>query len=189
MNGNNLHQRLCEIQGCRRKHKALGLCLNHYMQWLRYYNPHRALLTKNRFCSTPNCGRMHEAKGLCKKCYVRSRSRLQHIISYKYSYYTSDDGKAKANITMNIRRTKSKLTDITVPWLVLLRKTTKTCAICNQVLEGKVHLDHIKPIAIGGTHTKNNVRYVHGTCNLRRARDGSDLTSENTTLKINQWQK
>lgn len=36
-------------------------------------------------------------------------------------------------------------------------------------------LDHIKPLCIGGLHMKDNVRYVHGICNKRRPRDGSDI--------------
>jgi len=37
------------------------------------------------------------------------------------------------------------------------------------------HVDHIKPLCIGGLHTRDNVRVICQDCNLRRPRNGSDV--------------
>ena len=44
------------------------------------------------------------------------------------------------------------------------------------------HLDHIVAIAIGGTHTRGNVRVICATCNLARPHDGSDLNGHQSNL-------
>lgn len=46
----------------------------------------------------------------------------------------------------------------------------------------KKHLDHIIPIAAGGTHTLGNVRVICATCNLSRPSDASDLNGHQPTL-------
>jgi hypothetical protein len=64
--------------------------------------------------------------------------------------------------------------DITNPWLIDLWYSTTVCIICNKKMEshglqpyGK-HLDHIIPLTFGGTHTMDNVRFIHARCNVQR---------------------
>lgn len=83
------------------------------------------------------------------------------------------------------RRITLKFTDIDVKWLNQLFEKTTHCELCNDKLDdngtkypnGK-QLDHITPLAVGGAHTKNNVRFICYKCNVRRPRDGRD------TLKL-----
>jgi hypothetical protein len=77
-------------------------------------------------------------------------------------------------------RSKLKNSDITTKWLRLLWNKTTHCELCGMPLQnhsrypdGK-HLDHIIPIGMSGSHTKNNVRYICASCNLSRPKDGSD---------------
>lgn len=53
------------------------------------------------------------------------------------------------------------------------------CGICGELIEGAlteagelradaVHLDHIVPLALGGTHFPENLRPAHPLCNARR---------------------
>lgn len=52
------------------------------------------------------------------------------------------------------------------------------CQICGEPIDleaGELHIDHIIPIAAGGSDTKDNVRCVHKRCNITRPKDGSDL--------------
>jgi HNH endonuclease len=46
------------------------------------------------------------------------------------------------------------------------------------------HLDHIVPLAVGGTHTWGNVRVVCATCNLSRPHDGSDVVQETLWARV-----
>ena len=86
------------------------------------------------------------------------------------------------------RRAACSITDIDSAFLDKLRKNTIFCVICNKKLEnhskypdGK-HLDHITPLNVGGTHTKNNVRYICALCNCKRPRDGSDVNKIDNTI-------
>lgn len=59
----------------------------------------------------------------------------------------------------------------------VLRKLQKgKCAWCLKSLEaGKVHVDHYKPLARGGSDDRKNLRLLHAICNLRKhARDPID---------------
>jgi hypothetical protein len=71
-------------------------------------------------------------------------------------------------------------TNITTEYLRELWDKTNHCCITGIKLEnhgrypnGK-HLDHIIPLNAGGTHTKDNVRYISAIANINRPRDGRD---------------
>jgi len=57
-----------------------------------------------------------------------------------------------------------------------MKASAQTCAMCKTRLNDEKHLDHIVPLAMGGTHTKANVRVVCKPCNLGRPKDGRDVT-------------
>lgn len=49
------------------------------------------------------------------------------------------------------------------------------CAYCRSLLGKKPHVDHITPLALGGTNFRNNLQFLCGPCNLRKgARDPVD---------------
>lgn len=87
----------------------------------------------------------------------------------------------------HLRRTITRQSDITVEFLQQLWESTNICILCNEMMENHTnyplgrHLDHIIPIKHThptipkGTHTQNNVRYIHAVCNERRKRDLSDI--------------
>lgn len=58
----------------------------------------------------------------------------------------------------------------------LIREQNEKCAICGRRLPSHrhdlslVHIDHIRPLHLGGTHAKVNLRAVHAKCNLRRTK-------------------
>jgi hypothetical protein len=51
------------------------------------------------------------------------------------------------------------------------------CQICFEpILDmSELQLDHIVPVAEGGTDTKDNIRCAHRVCNAKRPKDGRDL--------------
>ena len=79
-------------------------------------------------------------------------------------------------------RNKEVFTDITVEWLNNLFVKSTHCELCNCEMDnngsaypnGK-QLDHILPLIVGGTHMKNNVRFICFKCNVSRPNDGSDI--------------
>ncbi|MDE0200211.1 MAG: HNH endonuclease signature motif containing protein [Caldilineaceae bacterium] len=56
----------------------------------------------------------------------------------------------------------------------LIREQNGKCGICGRLLPVRrrdlVHVDHIRPIHLGGTHAKRNLRAVHAKCNLSRTK-------------------
>lgn len=81
------------------------------------------------------------------------------------------------------RQIRGASTDITTEWLNELQAITPNCELCETKLlydsaqhnHHKANLDHIVPLNVGGTHTRDNVRYICYLCNLRRPKNGSDL--------------
>lgn len=51
---------------------------------------------------------------------------------------------------------------------VVWERDNGECKICNLPIEGKFHLDHIKPLALGGTHEYANVQLAHPHCNYSK---------------------
>jgi hypothetical protein len=84
------------------------------------------------------------------------------------------------------RRTRTRITDLSTVDILLLLSARTYCPLCRKRMTDhgphKKHLDHIVPIAIGGTHTHGNVRVICATCNLSRPYDGSDLVNHAPTL-------
>jgi hypothetical protein len=75
--------------------------------------------------------------------------------------------------------------DITTTDLISIRsKQRDTCACCESRLHSGGHLDHIVQLHLGGTHTKDNVRFLCSDCNLTRPKkDHSDIGA----FQFNLW--
>jgi hypothetical protein len=100
------------------------------------------------------------------RAYAKSRRQLPHV----------REGMRLFQIK---RRAKERRTDITAKWLVWLRGLTRECQLCGCVLtDGNRHLDHVRPLCVGGDHTKVNVRFICADCNNRRPRTGRDVAYE-----------
>lgn len=86
-----------------------------------------------------------------------------------------------------LRRVALKMSadcDVTASLLQKMQQETPLCVLCGIILvygEGShtdpdyANLDHIVPLATGGPHTSNNLRYICRSCNIKRPRDGRDL--------------
>lgn len=66
------------------------------------------------------------------------------------------------------RRASGTLSSRIVKKLMSLQRGK--CACCGIRLGNKYHLDHIVPIALGGTNTDDNVQLLHAKCNLQKAK-------------------
>lgn len=45
---------------------------------------------------------------------------------------------------------------------------SRICGICTTLIEGKFHIDHIKPLSKGGLHAVENLQLTHPKCNLSK---------------------
>lgn len=110
-----------------------------------------------------------------RRKYSKTKKRKEYIKEYMKVYSKTDKYKGVVRNARHKRRAKTKQTDITTKFLIDLKQNTSHCEICGKKLKDNIHLDHIIPLNIGGTHTRLNVRYVHAKCNLQRPKNGSDI--------------
>jgi len=108
------------------------------------------------------------------------RTNIKNIEKIK-AYRKTDQRKATITNYKHKIRAIIKETDIDAKWLYNLKSNSDKCSLCNvELITGgnypnTKHIDHIIPLNIGGTHTKDNVRIICRDCNLSRPKDGSDL--------------
>lgn len=58
----------------------------------------------------------------------------------------------------------------------IIERDRSTCHLCGKRCEpSEIHIDHVIPLARGGTHTRENVRVACSNCNLKK---GPRLPSE-----------
>lgn len=115
---------------------------------------------------------------------VKNRERL--LVKERKIYNEKKDTiefKTIRTNSYNKRRCLEKQfdSDITTNWLRELWDKTTHCEITGLKLEnhGKYpygkNLDHIIPLCIGGSHTKDNVRFISSIANFERPKDGRDV--------------
>ena len=86
--------RLCSIEGCGRKHLALGLCHAHYNRRRKGtdLDPPIQIRDPNRGCSVEGCGKKHYGLGLCCVHYANEynpryyQTHLDEILLQKKEY-------------------------------------------------------------------------------------------------------
>lgn len=66
---------------------------------------------------------------------------------------------------------------------ILMEKQASLCACCGASLAGGFHLDHIMPIALGGTNTDDNVQLLTPRCNLRKGMKHPDIYAQQKAVQ------
>ena len=76
----------------------------------------------------------------------------------------------------NLLRSLSKKGDVDNAYLRALLTESVICPLCGKAYSSTTekHVDHIKPVGIGGEHKKSNIRVICRRCNLTRPKDGTD---------------
>lgn len=153
-------ERLKEME---RKH-----CFKREEYYKEYYKTEKGKESKKRRW------RRYEEKNKekIKKYYETNKEKIKARVT---KYRKSEKGRMNALNAVHKRRQTTKLTDITTKYLTELKLNTTHCEVCRKKLNGKIHLDHIIPLNVGGLHVKSNIRYIHATCNLMRPKNGSDI--------------
>lgn len=104
----------------------------------------------------------------------RQMGRHRKCMSCRKADYAQRDagrGNHKAKLRRDVVKAGEKIT-----FNDLLVRDGPLCQICGEYMDwqtgryrSRVSLDHIIPISQGGTHTMDNVRMVHLSCNSRKS--------------------
>lgn len=129
----------------------------------------------DRKCIEPDC---------VKPVYLRDMCRPHYTKAYgaNWSRGNPEARKARERAKVYRRRMGNRLSDVTPEYERMLREKAKRCPLCRvqfvnePYLPASRELDHIVPLAMGGTHTIGNVRIICRACNHARPKDGSDYT-------------
>lgn len=136
--------------------------------------------------------RRHHAKNaerLNARRVERQRENPEQRRASQRRYLATDKGKAsrrrveatpkaRADHAENVRRRRARLAGVLserIDTAVLRARSDGRCGICGELLIGPVEVDHVIPIAQGGTHTYDNVQLTHPICNRRK---GAQLMEE-----------
>lgn len=137
----------------------------------RKYDPEQ----NKKWCASYREKHHEELKKKKKLWYNKNRSKiLKRVKNYKKE--NPEKVRASKRNYKYKRKLWMKESDITTSFLLSLREATEYCCVCGKKLTDKnAQLDHILPLNAGGTHTRDNVRYICGKCNNKRPLDGSDV--------------
>lgn len=118
------------------------------------------------------------------KCLAKARSKTEKAKALTAAWQAKNKEKSKENIAAwhkanpeagriyeQNRRIKKRIADNKLSRnlagkLLILQKGK--CACCKQQLGKKYHLDHIMPLALGGTNTDSNIQLLRSTCNQQK---------------------
>lgn len=118
-------------------------------------------------CSVVGCDRPVIANGVCGSHYA--------IMWAKDNRDRSRTGKHR----YRARKRAAFVEDVSLPYV--LARDGQRCGICGEIIPRGVEypdrrsasLDHIIPLALGGTHELSNVQAAHFGCNSRKAARGT----------------
>jgi len=173
-----------------------------------YHRLKTPLQTPIVFTTCDDCGRYHArgkknvwtafvfAGGVmrcpsCAKTRSRELARIAEIKLRTEGKQSGDNGYlllvARENNKGHRRRVRMRATsDVPNSYILKLRTSRKTCPKCKQRFseENPVAVDHIIPIARGGTHTRDNLRVLCRSCNSSRGLAMDDVSNFQLNLEM-----
>lgn len=191
--------RTCSLPDCGEPYFAKGLCRLHYSRLQKTGTTDGPPRYGDR-CSADDCDRPSWVKGFCQRCYMRTKSR-QHReenpgyqaenkrkwrkvnpeksreIVKRWNRAHPEKKRAIARKAAAVRRARQLIQAEVVDYEVILAEYGMACHICRGGIESRadLHMDHVIPLARGGTHTYDNIRPSHAVCNMSK---GDRLMSE-----------
>jgi 5-methylcytosine-specific restriction endonuclease McrA len=107
-----------------------------------------------------------------RKAQARHRAKRPDLVrAAQERYRLTDRGNLKAREKLRRRRALRLATQVEpVDYAELLAECGMFCHICSMVIVDRsdLHMDHVIPLALGGTHTRDNIKPAHALCNLRK---------------------
>jgi len=145
----------------------------------RKQNPDKALAIRKRFRERHR----EKLKAEWAAYYAANRER---VLAQKAEYREENREAIYARRDMEKhreyeRKRRARLLDAYVAAVVsdeIVKRDCGRCGICGKPVMGDLEIDHIIPLAAGGTHEPENVQVAHRTCNRRKwAKAGFSLAA------------
>lgn len=151
--------RKCEVDGCNKPHKSLGLCINHYQEKVRKENPE---LKYKEYQNLKTWRKLNKDKDSKYKSEYRERNK-ERLKSYFKIWISKNRNSYNA-----YQATRKKRVKLATP------KWADLDAIRNFYLNCPEdhHVDHIIPLNgknVSGLHVLNNLQYLPKLENLRKS--------------------
>jgi 5-methylcytosine-specific restriction endonuclease McrA len=113
--------------------------------------------------------RQHKAKNLARSQRWAEANRDRTRSASKLFYERHLEAERLRNAEKSRRRNAAIQLGDRVDYAAIVRDSLGICAICDEpVIYEPAHIDHIVPLARGGTHTSNNLQFTHARCNLAK---------------------
>lgn len=123
--------------------------------------------------------------GGCRPCAKRRAKTPEERRAYQKGWYSNNKEKNLARTKRWLERNplkrkdinrqkdvKRRATDGKIPDNIherLFAEQMGICRCCGDMLGDNYHLDHIMPIALGGTNDESNLQLLRAECNIKKA--------------------
>lgn len=164
----------CAVEGCDGTDYRRGWCHKHYERVKRYGDPLTLRRQRNddppETCTVPGCGAPYRAKGMCKVHYLQAwhaEHREERNAAGRARFRANPDA-----YTLRADRRRRRLTDGMDDFDLELSNAYRQaiandpCRYCGAPAD---HVDHIFPVALGGTDHWWNLTRACEPCNKRKA--------------------
>lgn len=157
------HGNPCAVDGCDDLVKSQKFCGKHYQRWMKYGDPLAGgpFYGLHRTCTVPDCTGDFYAKALCRRHYF-----VIHIYPRR-----RDAEKAAPGFC-----TSQQLAD-------RIAYFGARCWVCGGASN---QVDHVKPLAVGGSNWPSNLRPICGPCNSRKGAKWKDVHGHHLPLTTTQ---
>ena len=149
--------RVCSIECCAQQAHAHGWCSKHYGRWKHHGDPNVSAQQREHgdTCTVPGCARPYRKLGMCASHATLSWAKQNP------ERWAEREARRRARVA-GVRREA-------IDPLVVFERDGRICYLCDLAIDRKdFSLDHVIPVSLGGTHTLDNVRSAHKSCNFRK---------------------
>ena len=106
--------------------------------------------------------------GACASCGTKIRAGFTHCTKCSKDAWKIKNPDKVRDDNSKRRAKVAAATVENVSRAIVWARDKGICGICKQKVSGTWHLDHVIPLARGGTHTYDNVQVTHPKCNMKK---------------------
>lgn len=167
----------CESRDCEMPGNRKGLCEAHYKrEWheangARSYAAHKARRATDRSAYLAKSRAYYEANReriLARMAEAYAADPEAGVAKVRAWREANPIKRREQSMRRNARKRETQVEPI--DYVAILDEHGMFCHICWLVIvdESDLHFDHVIPLALGGPHTRDNIKPSHARCNIRK---------------------